>query len=156
MGRRGNPARIALVILPDLNLLLYAYNPFTPQHQKARAWWQAALNGTELIGIPHEISFGFVRIATNPKLGAAKVSLDQARAVVHSWLTLPHTRVLLPGARHFDRVMDLMGRALASGAVLSDAILASYAIEHRARLCSNDSDFARFAGLDWVNPLAEG
>jgi uncharacterized protein len=142
------------VILPDLNLLLYAYNPLAPQHAKARSWWEGVLNGTELIGIPHEISFGFVRIATNPKLGAATVSLAQARSVVESWHSVPHARVLVPGARHFDRVMTLMGQAMASGALLSDAILAAYAIEHRATLCSNDADFSRFTGLNWVNPLA--
>ncbi|MBI3927410.1 MAG: PIN domain-containing protein [Armatimonadetes bacterium] len=141
------------MILPDLNLLLYAYNPHVPQHDRARAWWEEALNSDELIGLPHEISFGFVRIATNQRLGAAAVSLDEARAVVEGWLEAPQARVLIPSARHFARVMDLMRQAMATGAVLSDAILASYAIEHRARLCSNDPDFARFPGLDWENPL---
>ena len=46
-----------------------------------------------------------------------------------------------------------MSDAQASGAVLSDAVLAAYAMEHRARLYTNDADFARFPGLDWVNPL---
>ena len=26
--------------------------------------------------------------------------------------------------------------------------------ENQAALCSNDADFARFPGLNWVNPLA--
>lgn len=42
--------------------------------------------------------------------------------------------------------------AKASDAVLSDAILAAHAIENRACLCSNDADFSRFPGLNWVNP----
>lgn len=141
------------MILPDLNLLLYAYNPHVAQHERARAWWEDAVNSDELIGLPHEISFGFVRIATNRRLGPAAVSLAEARAVVEGWLDLPQARVLFPSARHFTRVMELMRQAMASGAILSDAILASYAIEHRARLCTNDPDFSRFPGLDWENPL---
>ncbi len=141
------------MILPDLNLLLYAYNPHVVQHERAKRWWEGAMNGEELIALPHEISFGFVRIATNRRLGSAAVPLADARTVVETWLALPQVRVLVPSATHFARVMDLMRNAMASGAILSDAVLASYAIEHRARLYTNDSDFARFAGLDWENPL---
>lgn len=49
--------------------------------------------------------------------------------------------------------MDLMAAAMAAGPVLSDAILAAYAIEHRAILFTNDGDFARFPELKWENPL---
>jgi toxin-antitoxin system PIN domain toxin len=141
------------VILPDLNLLLYAYNPHVPQHRLARRWWEAVMNGDELIGLPLEVAFGFIRVATNPRLGAARVGLADARRVVEDWLGLPQTRVLTPGATHFSRVMDLMAAAMAAGPVLSDAILAAYAMEHRARLFTNDGDFARFPGLQWENPL---
>ena len=141
------------MILPDLNLLLYAYNPHTPQHGAARGWWEQAMNGDELIGIPLEIAFGFVRIATHPRLGAARVPLIDARQVVEGWMDLPQVRPLVPGAVHFNRVMELMTAAMAAGPVLSDAILAAYAIEHRATLFTNDSDFARFPGLMWQNPL---
>lgn len=143
------------MILPDLNILLYAYNPHVPQHARARRWWAEALSGGELIGLPHEVLFGFVRIATHPRLGDAAVPLEQARAVVCGWLELPHVRVLFPSAMHFRRVMDLMQNAHACGAVLSDAILAAYAMENGARLYTNDADFSRFVGLDWQNPLRD-
>ncbi len=141
------------MILPDLNLLLYAYNSHTPQHSSARRWWEEAMNGDELIGLPFEVTFGFIRVATNPRLGLAKVALADARRVVESWLNLPQARVLNPGALHFARVMDLMAAAMAAGPILSDAILAAYAIEHRATLFTNDGDFARFPVLKWENPL---
>lgn len=143
------------MILPDLNLLLYAYNARMPQHDAAKRWWEKAINGDELIGMPFEIAFGFIRVATNPRLGPAKVALADARRVVQSWLDLPQVRVLTPGARHFIRVMDLMAAAMAAGSVVSDAILAAYAIEHRATLFTNDGDFARFPGLQWENPLLQ-
>ncbi len=143
------------MILPDLNLLLYAYNPHVAQHEAASSWWEKALNDEELIGLPHEISFGFVRISTNARLGDAAVSLAEAEAVVASWLELPQARVLLPDENHFTRTMDLMKASNATGAILSDAVLASYAIANRAVLCSNDADFSRFPGLSWENPLTK-
>lgn len=143
------------MILPDLNLLLYAYNPHTPQHSRALVWWEACLRGDELIGLPHEVTLGFVRIATNPKLGGARVPLDAAAKVVESWLSRPNTKPLLPKEDHTVRVLALMAQCGASGQLTSDASLVVYAIEHRATLCSNDGDFARFPGLIWRNPLLE-
>ena len=141
------------MILPDLNLLLYAYNPHAPQHARAKAWWESAINGRELIGLPNEVTLGFVRIATNPRLGAAAVPLSAAQAVVEGWLKIPVARVLLPQEDHVLKVMAFMERSATSGQLASDASLAVYAIESRATLCSNDSDFARFPGLTWKNPL---
>lgn len=36
-----------------------------------------------------------------------------------------------------------------------DAHLAALAIEHGLTLCSADSDFAKFSGLRWLNPLVQ-
>lgn len=141
------------MILPDLNLLLYAYNPHAVQHRKAAHWWEEVMNGEELIGLPNEVCLGFVRIATNLRLGAAAVPLAKAKAVVDSWLQLPQSRVLLPSPDHFQHVVALMEEAAASGAVLSDAVLAAYAIHNKATLFTNDADFSRFVGLSWKNPL---
>ncbi len=141
------------MILPDLNLLLYAYNPHVPQYQKVATWWAGVMNGEELVGLPYEICLGFVRIATNNRLGAATVPLAKARAVVAGWLELPQARVLIPAPNHFEQVMNLMDAAMGSGALVSDAVLAAYAIQNRATLYSNDADFSRFAGLAWKNPL---
>ncbi len=110
--------------------------------------------GTELLGLPHEVTFGFVRIATNRRLGEAAIGLSEARTTVESWLSLPQARVLLPTSNHWELVMDLMTEAQASGGLLSDAVLAAYAIENRATLNTNDADFGRFGKrLAWTNPL---
>ncbi|TVP81863.1 MAG: PIN domain-containing protein [Puniceicoccaceae bacterium] len=141
------------MILPDLNLLLYAYNHYAPQHAKAKVWWEEALNGRELIGLPHEVMLGFVRIATNPRLGEAAVSFANAKAVIEKWQQVSVVRVLLPSEDHSQQVLSLMERSGVSGQLTSDASLAVYAMENRARLCSNDADFVRFPGLSWENPL---
>ena len=143
------------MILPDLNLLLYAYNPHAGPHAKARQWWERSINGRELIGLPQEATLGFVRIATNPRLGNAAVSMAAAKEVVAGWLDLPVVRVLLPRENHVEKVLALMERAGVGGQLTSDASLAVYAMDNRATLCSSDADFARFPGLSFVNPLLE-
>jgi len=40
------------------------------------------------------------------------------------------------------------------GNLTTNVQLAAHAIANQAELCSNDLDFARFAGLRWTNPLA--
>lgn len=141
------------MILPDLNLLLYAYNAYSPEHPAAHSWWESVINGDDLIGIPPEISLGFVRLATHSRLGAASVSLDVAKSVVESWLERPNARALIPDTEHFRRVLRLLELTTGRGSQVTDASLASYAIANGATLCSDDGDFARFPGLQWVNPL---
>jgi len=41
-----------------------------------------------------------------------------------------------------------------AGNLTTDAHLAALAIEYQAELASTDSDFGRFRGLRWFNPLA--
>jgi predicted nucleic acid-binding protein len=49
-------------------------------------------------------------------------------------------------------MLELLGTA---GNLVLDAHLAALALEHGATLHSSDHDFARFAGLRWVDPLAD-
>jgi predicted nucleic acid-binding protein len=42
----------------------------------------------------------------------------------------------------------------ATGNLVSDAHLAALAVEHNSVLASTDTDFARFRGLKWRNPIA--
>ena len=48
------------MIIPDVNLLLYAYDAASPFHGRATSWWQACLRGTEPVGLAHVVMFGFI------------------------------------------------------------------------------------------------
>ena len=56
------------------------------------------------------------------------------------------------GSGRMSRALRKLG---AAKNLTTDVQLAAHAIENQALLCSNDSDFARFQGLRWANPLAE-
>lgn len=142
------------MILPDVNLLLYASLDASPQHAKAHRWWEAQLNGKREVGIAAPALFGFVRIATNPRVFERPLSVDRALDLATEWLSRTHVHFVQPGPRHLEIAFRLL-REVGTGANLTtDAQLAALAIEYRAELCSNDADFGRFSGLRWTNPLA--
>jgi predicted nucleic acid-binding protein len=61
--------------------------------------------------------------------------------------------ILQPGPRHFAILSSFCEAGVLQSALLTDAHIAALAIENQAVVHSNDSDFSRFAGLRWSNPL---
>ena len=141
------------MILPDVNLLLYAHNAGSREHQRARMWLEAAISGSEKIGFSWEILLGFLRIASTPKLFAMPRQVDDIVVVVDDWLRRDNVVLVTPGDRHWEILNDLLSKSQARGPLIMDAHLAALAIEHGATLCTNDRDFLRFPGLRVEFPL---
>jgi hypothetical protein len=141
------------VIIPDLNLLVYAYNRDARHHEPARKWWEGLLNAPGRVGVPWAVSLGFVRLMTHPAVLVAPLSPEAAIDRVRRWLERPNVVVLEPGPRHLDVLEGLLGPLGVAGSLTTDAHLAALAIEHQGEVHSNDTDFARFPGLRWRNPL---
>ncbi|MGX6448546.1 TA system VapC family ribonuclease toxin [Patulibacter sp. S7RM1-6] len=142
------------MLVPDVNLLLYAADETSGFHARARGWWEAALSGTDAVGIPTAVSLAFVRIVTNARAVVAPWSTDEALDVVDGWFARRVVLELHPGPRHRAILRGLLRESGTGGPLVSDAHLAALAVEHGATLCSADRDFARFAGLRWHDPLA--
>ena len=141
------------MIVVDVNLLLYAVISGFPQHESARTWWEEELNGPREIGLASPALFGFLRVATNPRVLTVPMAITVAIAHVTSWLEQPNVRFLVPGSRHLDLAFELLAGIGTAGNLTTDVQLAAYAIELDAELHSNDSDFGRFKALRWINPL---
>jgi hypothetical protein len=142
------------VIVPDVNLLVHAYNSESPVHDAARAWWEKLLNGSRPVGLAWVVVLGFIRITTHRQVLARPLPVSDACDRARVWLGRPCVTILHPGERHAGVLFGLLER-LGSGANLTtDAHLAALAIEYQAELHSTDADFHRFAGLRWTNPLA--
>jgi toxin-antitoxin system PIN domain toxin len=142
------------MILPDVNLLLHAYDRESPFHPAARAWWEDALSGTRPVGLTWVALLGFLRISTHRHIFEKPLSVAVACAHTRAWLTGPYVSILHPGERHAEILFGLLEALGTGGNLTTDAHLAALAIEHQADLHSTDADFKRFAGLRWVNPLA--
>jgi toxin-antitoxin system PIN domain toxin len=142
------------VIIPEINLLAYAYNSDAPHHVAAREWWEWCLSDRETVGIPWVVMLGFVRTMTSRVLLTDPMQPLEALQHVQTWLGRVQAHILVPGPRHLPILIEIMEAAGASGRLTTDAHLAAMAIENQAELHSNDADFSRFPGLRWVNPLA--
>lgn len=139
--------------LPDLSLLIYAIDEESPVHEQARAWLEETLSGTEAVGFAWAVLLGFVRISTNPAIFEQPLSAAEALDYVDGWLAQPPATMVAPTERHAALLRELLEPLGTAGNLTSDAHLAALAIEHGAELCSRDTDFARFEGLRWSDPL---
>lgn len=141
------------MILVDANILLYAEDQISPRHAAARSWWDAQLSQSSPVCLSWTVLGAFIRIGTNPRVFEHPLPLDQAISRVQSWLDQPCTRIVHPTERHWTvfQKMLLEGQAVAN--LVTDAHLAALAVEHGCELISTDSDFSRFHGIRWRNPL---
>ena len=141
------------MILPDVNLLLYAEDVDSRFNQRARVWWDAQLSGTEPVCLSWDTIAAFLRLSTHH--GAFPEPLSQTTAIsrVQTWLAQPYVRVIHPTENHWALFQLMLKDSQAVGKLVPDAHLAALAIEHGCVLFSADADFARFPKLKWKNPL---
>lgn len=137
----------------DANLLLYAKIADYPQHLAARHWLESRFQRSTPVGLPWSSLLAFLRISTNPRLFKQPLSITAAWKQVSDWLNLPTVWIPAPSSRHAEILGKLLQESRACGNLISDAHLATLAIEHDLLLCSADQDFAKFTGLRWFNPL---
>jgi len=141
------------VIVPDVNLLLYATDTESVHHRAARLWWATALRGPEPIGLSWSTVLAFVRLTTNPRIYRQPMTARESVDVVRTWRHRTHVVVIEPTVRHLDVITGLLDGVGTGGNLVTDAHLAALAVEHGATLHSADVDFSRFPGLSWRNPL---
>jgi uncharacterized protein len=141
------------LILVDANLLVYAHVKSAAEHERARAWLDEKLNGHAPVGLPWPSLLGFLRLVTNPRIFERPEPIAEAWSQVVAWLDSEATWIPEPGARHADRLGELLALPGVRGNLVPDAHLAALAMEHGLVLCSTDGDFARFPDLRWENPL---
>jgi toxin-antitoxin system PIN domain toxin len=141
------------MIIPDVNLLLHAYRIQSPHHKEARDWWEDTLNRERPIGLAWVTIFGFVRISTHRGISVNPLFPAEAMLRVRSCLAHPRVRIVTPGENHAETVFGMLEYLGTAGNLTTDAHLAALSIEYRAEIASTDTDFARFKGVRWFNPL---
>jgi uncharacterized protein len=141
------------VKLPDVNLLLYAYDQRSPRHAAAKTWLEQTLSGSETVALAWAVLLSFIRMTTRRVINTKPLGVREAVGFVEEWLAQPCTTVVAPTGRHPAILRDLLAPFGTGGNLTSDAHLAALAIEHGATLCSTDNDFSRFPGVRWVDPL---
>ncbi len=140
------------MIIPDANLLLYAYDETSPFHHKAKPWWEDLLSGPETVGLCPCVLFAFIRIGTNTRAFENPLSIDEAVAIVREWMTAASLRFLEFTAEDCEQAMFLLQQAGSGGNLTTDAQIAATAQRLNASVHTADTDFSRF-DVDWKNPL---
>ena len=146
------------MIIPDVNLLIYAYTEQAPENENARRRWETLLNGTEEVGMPWLVTVGFVRNMVNPRVFDVHISQIIALNIVREWFGYNHIRPLNPGTQHLQFLQQTLAvtgdtASAATANRVPDAHIAALALEYDAEVHTNDDGFDRFPGLLWRNPL---
>jgi toxin-antitoxin system PIN domain toxin len=141
------------MVVPDVNVLLYAFREELPEYEQARRWLEEALQSTEPIGLADVVTSGFLRIATHPRIYVPPTPIDAALDFIESLLDQDNCIRLEPGPAHWGIFTRLCQSLQLSGVGIPDAYLAALAIESDSEFITRDRDFARFPGLRSSNPL---
>jgi toxin-antitoxin system PIN domain toxin len=140
------------MILPDVNVLVYAHREDAPDHGRYRAWLENVMNGDSAFGISELVLSGFVRIVTHPRVFDPPSLLEDALLFCSQLLSQPNCTAIRPGPRHWGIFVHLCRAANAKGNLIPDAYLAAMAIESGCEWVTTDGDFSRFPGLKYRHP----
>jgi toxin-antitoxin system PIN domain toxin len=146
------PGRAAMIV-PDVNLLLYAYDAASPFHAAAARWWETCLSGDEAVGLAPVVVFAFLRLATSRRVFDDPMTPVEAAGHIRTWTAQPAVRILEAAVDHVERVCGLLESLGVGGNLVTDAQIAALVLESGAILHTTDTDFLRFEGLRWINPL---
>jgi hypothetical protein len=141
------------VLLPDVNVLVYAHREDAPRHAAYLAWLHGAVNADEAYGLSELVLSGFIRVVTHPKVFKRPSGIEDALAFANQLRDQPNCVLIEPGPRHWDLFARLCAESGARGNLIPDAYLAALAIESGCEWITTDRDFSRFKGLRWRHPL---
>ena len=140
------------MILPDVNVLIYAFRKDVPQHAASRRWLVNVVEGDAPFGVSPAALGALVRITTNARAYRTPSALDEAFAFCDNLLGQPHSHIVEPGERHWGIFKRLCVETDTRGSRVTDAWFAALEIEWGCEWITLDRDFARFPGLRWQLP----
>lgn len=141
------------MILPDVNVLIFAFRTDSEEHEGYKSWLRSVVNGSGAYGIAPQVLAGVARICTHPRIFSRPSSRNDAFAFCRVLLEQPNATVIEPKERHWDIFEQLCHTAKASGNLVQDAWFAALAIESGCEWITTDRDFTRFPGLTSRTPF---
>jgi len=140
-------------MLPDVNVLIYAFRSDSERHADYKAWLESVINGPAAYGIAPQVLGSVVRICTHPRIFALPSSREDAFEYCRVLLEQTNATVIVPGERHWSIFEKVCRQSRANGNLVQDAWLAALAIESGAEWITTDGDYARFEGLNSRAPF---
>ena len=141
------------MVLPDVNVLLYAHREEIPDHPACRDWLEELIHSPQAFGLSDLVLSGFLRISTHSRIFNPPTPLDTALTFIDQVRNRPNCVAIAPGPRHWEIFTRLCKQVQCKGNLIQDAYLAALAIESGSEWITTDRDFSRFPDLRWRHPL---
>ncbi len=141
------------MILPDVNVMIYAFRSDSAKHLEYRTWLSDVVNGAGAFAVAPQVLSTVVRICTHPRVFKQPSNLQEALAFCSAILECPNATLIVPQERHWSIFQALCITSKATGNLVADAWLAALAIESGCEWITTDGDFGRFNGLTWRAPF---
>jgi toxin-antitoxin system PIN domain toxin len=142
------------MILPDVNVLIYAFRRDAPYHSICKPLIESWVNGEARFGISPLALSAVVRITTNPRSYTQASTLEEAFQYSDYLTDAPNCQIIQPSEHHWDIFQRLCVETNTRGPRVTDAWYAALAIEWGCEWITFDRDYARFPGLKWRSPEA--
>jgi len=144
------------MILPDVNVLIYAFRQDVREHALCRDWLKGVVFGDARFGISPLALSALVRITTNRRAFPDVSTHQEAFGFCEDLLGQPHCQIIEPRERHWDIFKRLCLETNTRGNTVTDAWFAALAVEWGCEWITLDRDYARFPGLRWQVPSLPG
>lgn len=143
------------MILPDVNVIVYAYKREEDRHDRYADWLNGVAAGTEALALVDVVLTGFLRIVTNSRIYADPAPLGEALSFVAALRAAGSSRAVHATAAAWKQLAAFAETdRLLRGNLVPDAWLAAIAVTNGARIATADAGFSRFAGLEWFDPAS--
>lgn len=144
------------MLLPDVNICIYAMRRDVEHHSAVSAWLSERLTGDEPVGIADLVLSSLVRTTTNHRIFEQPSTPEQAMDFCAALRSAPSAVPIRAGPRHWPIFERLIAQTRARANGVPDAYLAALALEHGATWVTRDRGFLRFPGLRVHDPLSSG
>jgi toxin-antitoxin system PIN domain toxin len=144
------------VILPDVNVLVYAFRREAEEYEQYARWLADVLAGSDELALHDTVLAGFARIVTNPRVVADPAPMPEAMSFLGRVRAAKRARWLPSASQTWDKLAGLVhdDRGI-RGDLVPDAHLAALALAHGCTLATADRGFARFSGLTYFDPVRD-
>lgn len=138
----------------DTNVLIYAEISLSQRHRRARQVLRQLAEGGAVWAIPWPCIYEFLRVVTHPRVYHPPVPTEIALQDLNHVLASPSLLLLSETPRHHAVLQDVVQQSGVSGNLIHDAHIVALCLEHGvSELLTGDRDFARFAGLRFIDPF---
>ena len=140
------------MILPDVNVLIYAFRQDATHHSICNPWLTGVVSGDAAFGLSPLALSALIRITTNARIYKTASTVAEAFTFCEYLSGQPNCQIVEPGERHWEIFRRLCMDTSTHGPRVTDAWFAALAIEWGCEWITMDRDYARFPGLKWRTP----